>query len=74
MRFTRVLTRDVSTPIRTLKHAKVRLLLVRPAFFHQCIHFLWTCWWTLHAVPTFNEAPHLWSFHFLDKISAEKEL
>lgn len=40
-------------------------LLVGPAVFHQCVQLFWTCWWTLHAIPFFNELSHLRSFQFL---------
>ena len=46
--------------------------LVSPALFHQGIHSLWTDCWTVHSVPTFNEANHLWSFHFLGRVEKDK--
>lgn len=45
---------------------------IRPALFHQCIHSLWTCWWTLHAFLVCNEAYHIWSFHFLHKVKQDE--
>lgn len=52
--------------VRTRSRRQMRVLLVCPTLLHQCVHFLWTCLWTFHAVPSRDKLVHLGSLHFLD--------